>query len=74
MALWAGYPSPTAAELLLNNSWFSGFVDAEGSFCCYIKNGSTSTKLKFSILFDIAQKYYLNKVVLDKLIFIIWNR
>jgi hypothetical protein len=64
----AGYPSPTAAELLLNNSWFSGFVDAEGSFCCYIKNGSTSTKLKFSILFDIAQKYYLNKVVLDKLI------
>lgn len=55
-------------ELLLNNSWFSGFVDAEGSFCCYIKNGSTSTKLKFSILFDIAQKYYLNKVVLDKLI------
>lgn len=56
----------TPKMLILDNSWFSGFVDAEGSFCCYISPKS-STKFNARILFDISQKYLANKVVLDVL-------
>lgn len=56
-------------ELNLNNSWFSGFTDAEGSFFCYIKRKPNSI-LKYNIGFDISQKGKENKIVLDKLIFL----
>lgn len=58
-------------ELLLNNSWFSGFTDAEGCFYWNIKikdNTQNENKLKYKVCFDISQKYLENKIVLDKLI------
>jgi hypothetical protein len=46
----------------LNNSWLSGFTDAEGCFTC-----SISEKADFSFNFNIAQKWEDNKYILDHL-------
>ena len=57
-------PINTVQVLTLSNSWFSGFVDAEGLFFCYFKKKG---KLYYNIGFDIAQKDVKNQPVLDLL-------
>lgn len=46
----------------LNNSWLSGFTDAEGCFTC-----SISEKGDYSFNFNIAQKWENNKYILEHL-------
>jgi hypothetical protein len=51
-------------ELDLNNSWLSGFIDAEGCFFCYFRLKSTN-KYGYNLGFDISQKYIENKIILE---------
>jgi len=58
-------PYDKPKDILLNDNWFIGFVDAEGCFHVSFKKNS---KNSFSILFDLAQKGEENKtMILDKL-------
>jgi len=55
---------PTSHSLSLNNSWLSGFTDAEGCFHVSIKSRSKG----FSFLFDLSQKHEENLTLFSKLI------
>lgn len=52
--------------LTLDNSWLSGFVDAEGCFYSNLVK-KPNNKISYNICFDISQKGLNNKEVLDRL-------
>lgn len=57
-------PVTTTLEIILNDPWIKGFIDAEG---CFHASFSLS-KNSFAVMFSISQKGAENKSVLDKFV------
>lgn len=53
----------------LDNSWITGFIDAEGCFSISLLSNNN----KFNIVFSISQKHEINKYVLNYILYLFNN-